>query len=411
MPLFSTVPTAASLASDSAFATTYVPLAGSATIAGAKNFTTGPTVGGVPIAATALTERGTWVTSTVYAVDDVVNDAANGQRYTCHTAHTSGTFATDLSGGKWVTTGASKGYVDITASASVVDATTSAKGVVKLAGDLAGTATLPQVTVTHLASALPINQGGTAATTAAAALTSLGAAPLASPALTGTPIAPTATGGTNTTQLATTAYVQGEVAGKAPLDSPTFTGTPAAPTAVGGTNTTQVATTAFVQSAVSGGNSPPPIANATTSNVNTTTDAYANVTGWTVAVPAGDYMAQAWMRINNAAGASNTAALFRGTVDTGSLTVTTAGWAIDGNYTAGSTTPSSTAAPFDPGGDGFNVAAGASHMVQVFIARLTFSADCNFTPQIGQGVADASHAITLLAGAVYILTWLSPPVP
>jgi hypothetical protein len=38
---------------------------------------------------------------------------------------------------------------------------------------------------------------------------------------------------------------------KAPLASPTFTGAPAAPTAAGGTNTTQIATTAFVTSAVS----------------------------------------------------------------------------------------------------------------------------------------------------------------
>lgn len=37
---------------------------------------------------------------------------------------------------------------------------------------------------------------------------------------------------------------------KADLNSPTFTGTPKAPTAAAGTNTTQVATTAFVQSAV-----------------------------------------------------------------------------------------------------------------------------------------------------------------
>lgn len=40
-------------------------------------------------------------------------------------------------------------------------------------------------------------------------------APLASPALTGTPTAPTATANTNTTQLATTAYVQGELANEA----------------------------------------------------------------------------------------------------------------------------------------------------------------------------------------------------
>lgn len=38
-------------------------------------------------------------------------------------------------------------------------------------------------------------------------------APLASPALTGTPTAPTAASGTNTTQLATTAFVQGAVSG------------------------------------------------------------------------------------------------------------------------------------------------------------------------------------------------------
>lgn len=48
-------------------------------------------------------------------------------------------------------------------------------------------------------------------------------APLASPALTGVPTAPTAAGGTNTTQIATTAYV---VASFAPLASPALTGTP-----------------------------------------------------------------------------------------------------------------------------------------------------------------------------------------
>lgn len=39
---------------------------------------------------------------------------------------------------------------------------------------------------------------------------------------------------------------------KANLASPTFTGTPKAPTAAAGTNTTQIATTAFVKTAVSG---------------------------------------------------------------------------------------------------------------------------------------------------------------
>lgn len=41
-----------------------------------------------------------------------------------------------------------------------------------------------------------------------------------------------------------------DIALKAPLASPTFTGTPTAPTAAPGTNTTQLATTAFIQAAV-----------------------------------------------------------------------------------------------------------------------------------------------------------------
>lgn len=86
-------------------------------------------------------------------------------------------------------------------------------------------------------------------------------APLASPALTGTPTAPTAAAGNNTTQLSTTAFVQAAITAlnntlttalalKAPLASPALTGTPTAPTAAQTVNSTQVATTAFVKSAV-----------------------------------------------------------------------------------------------------------------------------------------------------------------
>ena len=75
------------------------------------------------------------------------------------------------------------------------------------------------------------------------------AAPFNSPAFTGVPTAPTAAQGTSTTQIATTAFVNTEIAadtaGLAPIASPTFTGVPAAPTATVGTNTTQLATTAF----------------------------------------------------------------------------------------------------------------------------------------------------------------------
>jgi len=74
-------------------------------------------------------------------------------------------------------------------------------------------------------------------------------APLASPTFTGVPAAPTAAAGTNTTQLATTAFVTTAGNLKANLASPTFTGVPAAPTAAAGTNTTQLATTAFVTTA------------------------------------------------------------------------------------------------------------------------------------------------------------------
>ena len=43
-----------------------------------------------------------------------------------------------------------------------------------------------------------------------------------------------------------------KTSGYAPLDSPALTGTPTAPTAVSGTDTTQIATTAFVQDAIAG---------------------------------------------------------------------------------------------------------------------------------------------------------------
>jgi hypothetical protein len=110
-----------------------------------------------------------------------------------------------------------------------------------------------------------------------------------SPALTGTPTAPTATVGTNTTQVATTAFVLAnagsgtvssvfsrtgavvansgdytvsQVTGAAPLASPVLTGTPTAPTATVGTNTTQLATTAFVLANQGGGGAVTSVANA-----------------------------------------------------------------------------------------------------------------------------------------------------
>ena len=45
-----------------------------------------------------------------------------------------------------------------------------------------------------------------------------------------------------------TGAIQAQLNGKAPLVSPALTGTPTAPTAASGTNSTQIATTAFVKS-------------------------------------------------------------------------------------------------------------------------------------------------------------------
>jgi len=86
----------------------------------------------------------------------------------------------------------------------------------------------------------------------------------------GTLAADTAAVDTNTTQVATTAFVIGQGYLKsatasstyAPIASPTFTGVPAAPTATSGTNTTQLATTAFVTAAVSAGQYTLPVATA-----------------------------------------------------------------------------------------------------------------------------------------------------
>lgn len=54
----------------------------------------------------------------------------------------------------------------------------------------------------------------------------------------------------NSTNPITSGAVYSELALKAPLASPALTGTPTAPTASSGTNSTQIATTAFVQAAI-----------------------------------------------------------------------------------------------------------------------------------------------------------------
>jgi hypothetical protein len=103
-------------------------------------------------------------------------------------------------------------------SANITDLTTTVQGIVNTQLDIAGApGTLD--TINELAAAL-----GDDANFASTVTTSLAAkAPLASPALTGTPTAPTAITSTNTTQIATTAFVKAQA--YATLASPTFTGT------------------------------------------------------------------------------------------------------------------------------------------------------------------------------------------
>lgn len=74
-----------------------------------------------------------------------------------------------------------------------------------------------------------------------------------SPVFTGTPTAPTAAEGTNTTQIATTEFVTTAInnSNHAPINSPQFTGIPTAPNPNINTNNYQIATTAFVVGSIS----------------------------------------------------------------------------------------------------------------------------------------------------------------
>lgn len=58
-------------------------------------------------------------------------------------------------------------------------------------------------------------------------------------------------------------YENGDLTAFAKTASPSFTGTPTAPTAIAGTNTTQIATTAFVQNAMTSGTYTPTLTNTT----------------------------------------------------------------------------------------------------------------------------------------------------
>jgi hypothetical protein len=150
----------------------------------------------------------------------------------------------------------------------------------RLAGDSSGgiaTTAFVQQAIAGNPAVSSFNARTGAVTLTTADIMGAGGAPLASPALTGVPTAPTASLGDTSNQIATDAFVSNAIAGGAvttwngrrgavvltlsdvqsvggaPIASPTFTGTPAGTTATAGDATTRLATTAFVTNAISAG--------------------------------------------------------------------------------------------------------------------------------------------------------------
>ena len=130
----------------------------------------------------------------------------------------------------------------VTTNANLTGPVTSVGNATSIADGAITNAKVTDVAATKITGTLPVANGGTGAATAAAARTSLELgnidnttdllkpistltqtalnlkAPLASPTLTGTPLAPTATAGTNTTQIATTQFVTGAITAAGGVD-------------------------------------------------------------------------------------------------------------------------------------------------------------------------------------------------
>jgi hypothetical protein len=153
--------------------------------------------------------------------------------------------------------GSAAGWVYLAAAGTGTVTTVSVATANGFQGSVANAGTTPAITIgTSISSGL-LKAGGSNTIVAATSGTDY------APATTGSSILKASSGGfanavAGTDYLAPTgsgASLTGitvsQVSGAAALASPTFTGTPAAPTATSGTNTTQIATTAFVASAVS----------------------------------------------------------------------------------------------------------------------------------------------------------------
>ena len=170
----------------------------------------------------------TGLTGTAAAGDWFLFDGTNWDRV----GSGAGTGVTSVTGTAPIVIGGTATAPDVTVSA----ASTTAVGVVRLADAAA-------ITAGTAGRVVDAAQLLTATTLTDASDTAKGVVELATAAETTT--------GTDTTRAVTPAGLKVELDKKAPLASPTFTGTPAAPTASAGTKTTQLATTAFVDAAIS----------------------------------------------------------------------------------------------------------------------------------------------------------------
>jgi hypothetical protein len=256
-----------------------------------------------------------------------------------------------------------------------------------------------------------------AVTLSGADITGAGGALLASPAFTGTPTAPTAAPGTNTTQLATTGFVTGALAtqaansvasfngrqgvvtlttaditgaGGAPINSPGFSGTPTVPTAVAGTATTQAASTAFVMAAIAASTAGVTSFNSRTGAVTLQTNDVSAVGGALLASPSftGTPTAPTPLAGDNSTNIATTAFV---------QTALTSGVVTSFNTRTGAVTLVSA----DVSGAGGALLSGAAFTGAVSTTTLTASGVVN--PQAGiQGVTNGSNAAAGLVGEVIV---------
>jgi hypothetical protein len=207
---------------------------------------------------------GAWVTATGYALyDNVTND---GSSYSCKSAHTSGASTEPGVGASWATVwqlAASVGAVGATGLAGVTGPqgatgegfdgpsiaalaakTTPVDADVAVLADSAGSNAAKKITFSNIATYV-LGKLGTTIAALAGKTTPVDAdmITIADSAATNAPKKVTLTNAWANYFKAKADALYG------PIASPTFTGVPAAPTAAPGTNTTQIATTAFAKAA------------------------------------------------------------------------------------------------------------------------------------------------------------------